>query len=146
MNKLNAFLEELLVVPNVDLKFIFDHFRNYAIAGAILFAAVRLAGGAPTVFMTPYFGKSVGVLFFLLSIALFTLNFIQGANAFFSVAGKPQNRWKAASFVGAFTLWFFIAQELWSVQANALLTKRPPATAALASSQDGLSNHTGGKP
>jgi len=108
-------LGKFLAVDKVDLKWVFDHFRNYGIAGAILYAA-KHAAVSPEVSPIPYLPAFTAVAFFLLSIALFALNFMQGMNALQAFNGKFLGKW---FFLLGFVVWFLLMQQLLGVRLTA---------------------------
>lgn len=79
----------------VDLKFLFDHVRNYGIAGSILAVAV-LVSARGTQYATILPARAVISLFGFLGITLMMLNFIQGVYALKAVLRMERHgRWLA---------------------------------------------------
>lgn len=81
-------LMRFLDVERVDVKWLFDHFRNYGIAGALMLASQHVAN-KPSASVIPHFNDFAALAFALMSAALFIVNFIQGALRLkSSLAGK----------------------------------------------------------
>jgi hypothetical protein len=66
---------------DINLKFLFDHLRNYIICGAVIFAAAQLMFGEKTISGIPYFGIVSGFILFIISYVFFWLNIFQGMHA-----------------------------------------------------------------
>ncbi|MGA0609443.1 hypothetical protein [Caldimonas sp. KR1-144] len=86
----DQFLKHILHIEpkDVNLKFIFDHIRNYGICGAMLWAAVKVlteAGSEPGI-LERTLTLAAGALLFALPWILFAANFAHGLVA----AGKLQ--------------------------------------------------------
>lgn len=103
----SRWLEDAIKVERVDVKWIFDHFRNYGIAGGFAFAAkTMLHTSSP-------FPISCGIaikiasaaIFGILSLVLFAINIFQGAEGLrVACGGKyPFRKWP---FVIAIIVWF----------------------------------------
>lgn len=105
-------LESILSVEKVDLKWIFDHFRNYGIAGALMFAAHHTAQTAVPVSPIPYFNWFAATVYFVLSIALYSINFLQGIYAARNLLGSIP-KWAAVTL---FVTWAMVMQELLGVR------------------------------
>lgn len=82
----------------VDLKYIFDHFRNYLICGALFYAGTVLLNRGAMIGKIPYFGFVAGWLFQVLAFVLFSLNFTHGQFAVRAITDKPFNHWVFAAF------------------------------------------------
>lgn len=63
---------------DVNLKFFFDHFRNYLICAALAAAARLINTGEETI---PYLGFLAGYMIAITAMVLFFLNTFQGAMA-----------------------------------------------------------------
>lgn len=82
------FLKLLLKVEakDVNLKFVFDHIRNYGICGLMLGIGVKvLAHPDKSSFLGVFFDLLAGGLLFSLPWVLFALNFFHGISAFFAI-------------------------------------------------------------
>ena len=82
------FLKHLLKIDpkDVNIKFIFDHIRNYGICGAMLYVSVKvLANPNKTDVGTVMLDMLAGAVLFALPWFLFALNFVHGIAAFFSL-------------------------------------------------------------
>lgn len=101
--KLLRFLE----VGEVDLKWLFDHFRNYGIAGALMFASNHVAG-KPSGSLIPHFNEFAAVAFAVMSAMLFILNFIHGGLAYKKQFGR-QSMWTYAVLA---IVWFMLMEAL----------------------------------
>lgn len=100
-------LLQFLEVGEVDLKWLFDHFRNYGIAGALMFASNHVAG-KPSGSLLPHFNEFASVAFAVMSAILFILNFIHGGLAFKKQFGR-QSMWTYAVLA---IVWFMLMEAL----------------------------------
>jgi len=85
----------------INLKFLFDHMRNYLICGALMFAGVKVMFKQSTFLELPYMSVIAGGMLFVIGYGLFWMNIFQGMFAV-SVYGKlkPQNSpWLFIAFV-----------------------------------------------
>ena len=77
-----AFLNHVLHLEakDVNVKFLFDHVRNYGIAGATLFAATKILGHASATSnpLIQFWDFLSGGILFALPWALFALNLMNG--------------------------------------------------------------------
>ena len=82
------FLKLLLKIEakDVNLKFVFDHIRNYGICGLMLGIGVKvLAHPDEANVLGAFFDYLAGGVLFALPWALFALNFFHGISAFFAI-------------------------------------------------------------
>lgn len=87
------FLKLLLKVDakDVNLKFVFDHIRNYGICGLMLGIGVKvLAHPDKTNFLGIIFDFLAGGVLFALPWGLFALNFLHGIFAFFAIRDSKE--------------------------------------------------------
>jgi hypothetical protein len=91
---MRAFSEQLFKVDpkSVDLKFIFDHFRNYLICGALVFGSKALEKSEGFVSF-PYFNTAASWLLLITGFLLFSLNFAHGLFALKAVTKSRINDW-----------------------------------------------------
>jgi hypothetical protein len=108
-------LEEFISVEKVDLKWIFDHFRNYGIAGFLMYAAKHVAI-SPNISPIPYFNWFATIAFFIISIALFTLNFLHSIEALKVFNKNLPSKW---IFIIFFLFWFLLMQQLLGIRLSA---------------------------
>jgi hypothetical protein len=91
---MRAFSEQMFKVDpkSVDLKFIFDHFRNYLICGALVFGSNALEKSES--FMSfPHFNTAASWLLLIVGFVLFSLNFTHGLFALKAVSKHRINDW-----------------------------------------------------
>ncbi len=82
------FLKLLLKVDakDVNLKFVFDHIRNYGICGLMFGIDIKvLVHPDKANFLGAFFDLLAGSLLFSLPWILFVLNFVHGISAFFAI-------------------------------------------------------------
>ena len=107
------FLKLLLKVEakDVNLKFVFDHIRNYGICGLMLGIAVKvLAHPDKSNVLGAFFNFLEGGLLFSLPWVLFALNFAHGISAFFAIRdAKEVNKYW---YLAVSLLLFFSAGKL----------------------------------
>ena len=108
-------LMRFLEVGHVDVKWLFDHFRNYGIAGALMFASHHVAE-KPSSSVIPHFNDFAAIAFALMSAALFIINFIQGGLAFKKQFGR-QSLWTYAILA---IVWFMLMQALMETRTGAI--------------------------
>lgn len=105
-------IEKFLEAEKVDLKWLFDHFRNYGIAGALMYAAQHVLN-KPSVSVIPHFNKFAATSFFFISIGLFIFNFVNGINAYKKHFGELPRFWV---YLAGFVIWFMLMQELLGIR------------------------------
>jgi hypothetical protein len=112
---MKEFAENLFTIrrDQVDLKYIFDYFRNYLICGALFYAGNVLITRGAVVSKIPYFGFVAGWFFQVLAFVLFSLNFTHGQFAIRALAEKPIYRWL---FIVINVFFFFALQELVAIK------------------------------
>jgi hypothetical protein len=108
-------LMQFLAVDQVDLKWLFDHFRNYGIAGALMFASQHVLD-KPSASVIPHFNQFASVTFFMLSALLFLLNFIHGGIAYKKQFGS-QRLWTYALLA---ITWFMLMEELMQTRVDGI--------------------------
>jgi hypothetical protein len=101
------FLKLLLKVEakDVNLKFVFDHIKNYGICGLMLGIGVKvLAHPDKTNFLGAFFDLLAGGVLFSLPWVLFALNFGHGILAFFAIrnAKEVNKYWYLAICISLF--------------------------------------------
>jgi hypothetical protein len=113
-------LEAFLQVREVDMKWLFDHLRNYGIAGTLLYASRHVAS-RPSAFFIPHFNDFASAAFALISIVLFLLNFAHGGVAYKKCFGRPRLWIYAVLSV----VWFLLMAELMEVRVDPANTPVP---------------------
>lgn len=96
----------------VDLKFIFDHLRNYGICAALFYAGEHVLNYGSRTSILPHFDLVSGWILKFMALWLFSLNFTHGLFAIRALSNKPLNQWLFA-IVTVFL--FFVVGELISV-------------------------------
>jgi hypothetical protein len=81
----------------IDIKFIFDHFRNYLICGALVFAS-KVLEKSETLASFPNFNTAASWVLLLAGFLLFSFNFTHGLFAIRAVNGRRINDWLFAIF------------------------------------------------
>lgn len=96
---LRAFSEQIFRVDrkSVDLKFIFDHFRNYLICGALVLAGKVLETSESFVSFA-HFNTAASWLLLFCGFLLFTLNFTHGLFAVKAVSKHKISDWLYVTF------------------------------------------------
>ena len=88
---METFSKQLLHVrrEDVDLKFVFDHFRNYLICCALAFGSKELAI-SDRVIMVPYMSGVASYVLGFLAFFLFSLNWTHGLFAVKAISKAPR--------------------------------------------------------
>ena len=107
--------EQMLHVrrEQVDIKFLFDHLRNYGICAAIFYAGNHIAANGAQISHSAYIASAAAIIFQLLAFVLFNLNFTHGLFAVRALSDKPINQWVFSVFT---VLSFYILAELIGVR------------------------------
>lgn len=100
----NTFRKRFIEVSDQDinLKFLFDHMRNYLICGAVMFAGAKIMFGKDSFSGIPYSGLVAGLILVGIGYGLFWMNIFQGMFAA-SVYGKLKPQ-KSLSVFAAFVI------------------------------------------
>lgn len=107
--------EQILRVrrEQVDLKFLFDHLRNYGICAAMFYAGNHIATSGAQISHSPYIASASAIIFQALAFMLFSLNFTHGLFAIRTLSEKPINQWLFSIFT---VLSFYMLVELIGVK------------------------------
>ncbi len=97
----------------VDLKFLFDHLRNYGICAAMFFAGNHIAISGAQISHSAYIASATAIIFQTLAFMLFSLNFTHGLFAIRTLSDKPINQWLFSVFT---VLSFYMLIELIGVK------------------------------
>jgi hypothetical protein len=97
----------------IDIKFIFDHLRNYGICAAIFYAGNHIATNGAQISHSPLIASAAAIIFQFLAFVLFNLNFTHGLFAIRALSDKPINQWLFSIFT---VLSFYMLSELIGVK------------------------------
>ncbi|MBK4735906.1 hypothetical protein [Noviherbaspirillum pedocola] len=106
-------LYDFLQVREVDMKFLFDHIRNYGIAGTLMYASHHV-NTRPSMSFIPHFGEFAAAAFAVISIFLFIINFLHGGVAYRMRFGRPRLWIYAVLSV----VWFLLMAELMELRVD----------------------------
>lgn len=65
----------------INLKFLFEHIKNYLVCATVFFSAIYVISASETVIGIPGFGVISGSILCLIAVGLFGLNLLQGMHA-----------------------------------------------------------------
>lgn len=107
--------EQFLLVKReqIDIKFLFDHMRNYGICAAIFYAGNHIGTSGAQISHSIYIASAAAILFQALAFILFSLNFTHGLFVIRVLSDKPINQWIFTAFT---VLSFYILLELIGVR------------------------------
>lgn len=97
----------------IDIKFMFDHLRNYGICAAIFYAGNHIGTSGAQISHSPVIASAAAVIFQALAFFMFSLNFTHGLFAIRALSDKPINQWIFSTFT---VLTFYILLELIGVR------------------------------
>lgn len=107
--------EQILRVnrEQIDIKFIFDHLRNYGICAAIFYAGNYITTNGAQISHSAHIASAAAIIFQALAFILFSLNFTHGLFAIRALSDSPINQWVFSVFT---VLAFYILLELIGVR------------------------------
>ncbi|MEX8505196.1 hypothetical protein [Leptothrix ochracea] len=111
---MNKFLNSMIKVEakDVNLKFIFDHFKNYSICGLMLATGFAVWSHPKIYFFWEPLGYLLAALLVLLSWILSGFNFFQGIFAFYAIRNihaKEAENVSKFGFTSVFMILFCVA-------------------------------------
>jgi hypothetical protein len=107
--------EQMFMVrrEQIDIKFLFDHLRNYGICAAIFYAGNHIATHGAQISHSAFIASAAAIIFQLLAFVLFNFNFTHGMFAVRALSENPINKWLFSIF---YVLSFYILIELVGVR------------------------------